>query len=73
MNQPLQNHSVRKGIRLSLACCSAILLMMLSACGQSGPLFLPEDSRTESATTEQAADAGQKSDSEEEDGEGPGR
>mgnify|MGYP001817505674 FL=1 len=70
MNQPLRIHSARKGFRPGLACCSAILLMMLSACGQRGPLFLPEDPETKPAAAEQPADDAQKPDKEveEEDG-----
>ena len=72
MNQPLKNHSARKGIRPSLACTGAILLMMLASCGQTGPLFLPEDSETEAHPAEQAAEEKQKPGAEEEDEDGDG-
>ena len=73
MNQPLRTYRTCKGIRLGLACCGTILLMMLAACGQKGPLFLPEDTESEPATIEQAVGDGQNSGEEDENGEGAGR
>lgn len=68
MNQSLRNCSTRKGIRLSRACCCAVLMVMLSSCGQNGPLFLPEDPKTEDAAVEQVPEDGQKPENEDEDG-----
>ena len=73
MNQSLRNCSTRKGIRLSLACIGAILLLMLSSCGQTGPLFLPEDPETDATAAEQSVEEGQKPGNEDEDGDGTRR
>lgn len=69
MNRPLQVHRTR----LILACFCATLLMMLAACGQKGPLYLPEDTEQGAARAEQEVDDGQKSGGEDEDEEGAGR
>ena len=69
MNRPLQVHRTR----LILACFCATLLMMIAACGQRGPLYLPEDTESGAARAEQAVEDGQQSGEEDEDEEGAGR
>ena len=72
MNRALPIHNARKGIHPGLTCCIALLLVLLTGCGQKGPLFLPETSETESVTTELAAENEQISDQQDEDEDGSG-
>ena len=62
-------------IRPALLCCGILLLTALSACGQSGPLFIPEEPAAESDATGQPAENGQESPTgdEDEEAEGSGR
>lgn len=73
MNKALRIHSPGKRIHYSMLCCATILLMMLSACGQTGPLTLPEDTETAPAVAEQDAEEAQKTGNEDEDRDGTRR
>ena len=73
MNPALRICTTRTAILFSRVCCSAVLLMMLSACGQTGPLTLPEDTETAPAVAEQAAEDAEKSRNEDEDRDGTRR
>ena len=67
------NHSLQRDrIRPALLCCGALLITVLSACGQRGPLYLPEDPATESAPAEQQVEDGQESTAEDENNEEDG-